>query len=72
MEHRVSHVRNCMGEFCPTLEDVVVLTGLPLLGESRARAMPESSDVVLDAEGEVRLVLLNQVLSNSKHKGKST
>lgn len=43
-----------------------------MLGESGAIIMPGSSDVALDAEGEVRLVLLNQVLSESKHKGKST
>lgn len=45
------------GEFCPTLEDVVVLTGLPVFGESKVIRMPESSDIALDAEGEVRLVL---------------
>lgn len=60
------------GEFGRTLEDIVVLTGLLMLGESRAIIMPGSSDVALDAEGEVRLVLLNQALSESKHKGKST
>lgn len=31
-----------------------------------------SSDVKLDTEGEVRVVLLNEALSDTKHKGKST
>lgn len=29
------------GESCPTLKDVVVLTSLPIFGESRAIKMPE-------------------------------
>lgn len=29
------------GEFCPTLEDVTVLTSLPVFGESMAIKMPE-------------------------------
>lgn len=31
------------GEFCPTLENIVVLTNLPMFGESKAIKMPESS-----------------------------
>lgn len=61
-----------MGEFGPTLEDVVVLTGRPVFGESRAVAMLGRSDVKLDTEGEVRLVLVKEAKSNSNHKGKST
>lgn len=34
--------------------------------------MPKGSDVALDVEGEIRLALLNEALSESKHKNKST
>lgn len=60
------------GELYPTLEDVAGLTGLSIFGESRAIAMPRDLDVKLDEEGEIRLGLLNEALSDSKHKGKST
>lgn len=50
----------------------MVLIGLSLFSESRAIRMPGSSDVALDAEGKVRLFLLNEALSGSKLKGKST
>lgn len=59
-------------KFGPTLEDVAVLTSLPIFGESRAIAMPGDSEVQLDLESEIRLVLLNETLSDSKHKGKTT
>lgn len=36
------------GEFCPTFEDVVVLTGLPLLGEAKAVVLFECSEGILD------------------------
>lgn len=39
------------GEFRPTLEGVVVLTGLHIFGKSRAIGMPWSSDVKLDSNG---------------------
>lgn len=61
-----------MGRVLPTLEDVVVLTSLPLFGESKGIAMPGSSDVIFYTEDGVRLTLLNEALSDSKHKGKST
>lgn len=60
------------GEFCPTLEDVVILTGLPLFGEAKTIVMPESSEVVLDAEDKVRRILQNEALFDSNTKGKST
>lgn len=60
-------------EFCPTLEDVIVLTSLPVLGESRPIKMSEDVNrVSLDAEGEKKLELLNRALIDSKYKGKST
>lgn len=31
------------GEFGPTLEDVIVLTGLTIFGDSKAIAMPDDS-----------------------------
>lgn len=57
------------GEFGPTLEDVVVLTGLPVFGDSKA--MPGDSSAKMDEEGEIRLGLLNEALTTSNHKGKS-
>lgn len=60
------------GEFCPSLEDFVVLTGLLVFGESKAIKMYGSSDVTLDVEGEVKLLLLNEALFDSKHKNNST
>lgn len=60
------------GEFGPTLEDVVVLIGLPVFGEVEAIAISNDSSVKLDDEGEIRLSLLNEALVASKHKGKST
>lgn len=60
------------GEFCPTLEDVVVLTGLPLFGGANTIVMPRSSNLILDKDDKVRLILLNEALSNSKAKRKST
>lgn len=59
------------GEFGPTLEDVVVLTGLPVFGDSKTVAMPDDSSTKLDEEGKIRLGLLNEALTASKHKGKS-
>lgn len=56
-------------QFCPTHEDVVVLTGLPLLGEAKAVVLPEG---MLDDEDEARLIILNEALADSKAKGKST
>lgn len=58
-------------ELCPTLEDVVVLTGHPVFGESKAIKTLESSDGALDAEGKVRLVLLTEALSDSSTKIKA-
>lgn len=46
------------GEFYLTLEDVAVLTGLPIFGESRAIVMPGDLNVKLHKEGEIRLGLL--------------
>lgn len=59
-------------EFGPTLEDVVVLTGLPVFVEVQAMAISDESSTMLDDEGEIRLSLLNKALTASKHKGKST
>lgn len=47
----------------------MVLTGLPIFGESVAM-MPEQSEVALD--GEIRLTLLNEALSEFKHKNNRT
>lgn len=47
------------GQFRPTLEDMIVLTSLPIFGESRAIANSGESAIKLDSEGEIRLVLLN-------------
>lgn len=60
------------GEFCPTLEDVVVLTGFPLLGEAKAVVLPENSEGMMDDGDEARLIVLNEALTDSKAKGKST
>lgn len=40
------------GEFFPTLEDVVVLTGLPFLGEAKAVVLPENSEGMMDDEAK--------------------
>lgn len=50
------------GEFCPTLEDVVVLTGLPLFGEAKTITTPGSFGAVLSEEDEVKLILLNELV----------
>lgn len=61
------------GAFCPTLEDVIVLTGLPVFGESRAIRMPKDvNEFSLDTESDRKLELLNRALAESKYKGKST
>lgn len=60
------------GEFGPTLEDVVVLTGLPVFGEVQAINVADDSSARLDVDGEIRLTLLNEALATSKHEGKST
>lgn len=61
------------GELFQTLEDVVVLIGLPLLGEARTTKLPERTvEVVLDEEDKRRLEALNQALSGSKSSNKST
>lgn len=59
------------GEFGLTLEDVVVLAGLPVCGDSRAIVMPGDSSTKLDEEGKIRLGLLNEALTESKHKRKA-
>lgn len=59
-------------ELGPTLEDVVVLTGLPVSGEVQAIDISDDSSAKLDVDGEIRLTLLNEALNASKHKGKST
>lgn len=60
------------GEFGPTQEDVVVLIDLPVFGDVQAIAISDDSSTKLDDEGEIRLNLLNEALTTSKHKGKST
>lgn len=46
------------GELCPTLEDVVVSTDLPLFREGRAIKRPEDTvEVFLDGEGKRKLEL---------------
>lgn len=60
------------GEFGPTFKNVVVLTGLPLFSDSRVIVATGEPAIKLDAESELRLVLLNGALTDSKHKGKST
>lgn len=57
------------GEFGPILEDVVVLTGLPVFGEVQAIAISDDSSTKLDDEGVIRLSLLDEALTASKHKG---
>lgn len=48
------------GEFFPTLEDVVALTGLPIFGEPRIINMPgEVLEVALDEAGKRKLEALN-------------
>lgn len=59
-------------EFELTLEDVVVLTGLPVFGEVQAINVADDSSAGLDVDGEIRLTLLSEALVASKHKGKST
>lgn len=39
------------GEFCPILEDVIVLIGLPLFGEVRTIKLPEDTVEVALEEG---------------------
>lgn len=41
------------GEFGPTLEDVVVLTGLPIFGDAKVIAMSDDSRTKLDDEDEI-------------------
>lgn len=60
------------GAFCPTLEDVVMLTSLTLLGEAKTVMMIGSSEPILDDGDEARLIILNEALSDSKVKDKST
>lgn len=61
------------GEVHLTLEDVVVLTGLPFFGETRTKILPEdTTEVILDEEGKRKLEALNKVLSDSKSSNKST
>lgn len=41
------------GEFCLTLEDVVILTGLSIFREARTIKLPrEFDEITLDAEGK--------------------
>lgn len=51
---------------------MIILVGLLLFGESRAVDASGEPAIKLDTESELRLILLNEVLTNSKHKGKST
>lgn len=63
------------GGFGRTLEDVVVLTGLPIFRESRAIAMPEDLDVKLDEEGEIKgLVCLTRhsLTRSTKERARTT
>lgn len=60
------------GEFGPTLEDVVVLTGLSIFDDVQAIAISDDSSTKLDDKCEIRLSLLNETLTAPKHKGKST
>lgn len=54
------------GEFCPTTEDVIVLTG-PLFGEIRTIKLPDDSEaIVLDREGDRNLEALNKTLTDPK------
>lgn len=48
------------GEFCPTLEDVVMLTSLPLLREVKTVMIPGSSELILDDGDEARLIVLTR------------
>lgn len=72
MECGIPHLCGCMGGVRATLEDVVVLIGLPVFGEVQANNISDNSSVGLDVDGEIRLTLLNEALTASKHKGKST
>lgn len=61
------------GEFCQTLEDVIVLTGLALVGEVRTIKLPNNSEeIASDGEGERKLEAMNNALSESKIKSKSS
>lgn len=51
---------------------MIILVGLLLFGESRAVDASGEPAIKLDTESELRLILLNEVLTKSKHKGKST
>lgn len=57
------------GEFGPTLENMVVLTGLPVFVQVQAINIADDSSVGLDVDSEIRLTLLNEALTASKHKG---
>lgn len=59
-------------KFCPTFEDVIVLTRLSVFGDSRAITMPEDvNEISIDAEGEKKLDLLSRALAKSKYKGRA-
>lgn len=61
------------GEFCTTLEEVIVLTDLLLFGEVRTiELLDDSEEISLDGEGERKLESLKKVLSKSKLKTNST
>lgn len=53
-------------EFYPTLEDVIVLTSLPVFGEARTIKMLEDSDeITLGKEDKQKLETLNKALFES-------
>lgn len=61
------------GKSCPTREDVIVLTGLPVFGELRTvNLLEESEEVNINGEGERKLAALNKALTDLKVKTKST
>lgn len=53
------------GEFCPTTEDVIVLTG-PLFGETRTvKLLDDSEEIVLNRESDRKLEALNKALNKT-------
>lgn len=62
-----------MGRVFPTLENVIVLTGLPVFGEERdIKLLVDSEENTLDGEGKRKIESLNKALTDSKVKAKST
>lgn len=66
LEYAKSYIHCSLGEFGPTLEGVVALTGPPMFGKSFAM------NIILDEKDEKRLESLYKAYSGSKTKNKRT